>query len=183
MHDLDLIQAETDAALAAASDLRAWDAIRVGVLGKSGRLTALLKELGRATPDERRERGAALNRLKGSLTASLDARRIALEDAALDARLASERLDVTLPPPPEPPGLIHPISRTMEEMAAIFGAMGFRVGEGLDVETDWFNFGALNIPAHHPARADHDTLYLPGTRDGRPLLLRTQTATCRSSPC
>jgi len=176
MHDLDHIQAETDAALAAASDLRAWDAIRVGVLGKSGRLTALLKELGRATPDERRERGAALNRLKGSLTASFEARRIALDEAALDARLASERLDVTLPPSPEPPGLIHPISRTMEEMAAIFGAMGFTVGEGLDVQTDWFNFAALNIPAHHPARADQDTFYLPGERDGRPLLLRTQTS-------
>jgi phenylalanyl-tRNA synthetase alpha chain len=172
----DDLRTETEAALAAATDLRAWDAVRVGVLGKSGKLTTLLKELGRASADERRERGAALNRLKDDLTAAIEARRAELEEAALDARLARERIDVTLPPRPAPAGLIHPISRTMEEMAAIFGAMGFAVGEGLDVQTDWFNFGALNIPAHHPARADHDTFYVPGTRDGRPLLLRTQTS-------
>ena len=176
MTDLETLQAETEAALVAAPDLRALDALRVGVLGKAGRLTAMLKELGRATPDERRERGAALNRLRDSLGAAIEARRCALDAAALDARLAAERLDVTLPPPPEQAGLVHPISRTMEEMAALFGAMGFSVGEGLDVQTDWFNFAALNIPAHHPARADHDTFYLPGTRDGRPLLLRTQTS-------
>src|ERR1700722_6009754 len=114
MNDLDTLQAETDAALAAAADLRALDAVRVGVLGKSGRLTALLKELGRASPEERRERGAALNRLRDTLTAAIEARRAVLEDAALDARLASERLDVTLPPPPEAPGLTHAISRTMD---------------------------------------------------------------------
>lgn len=178
--DLASLKAETDAALAAATDLRAWDAVRVGVLGKSGSLTTLLKELGRVTPEQRRERGAALNRLKEALTEAVEARRLALEAEALDARLARERLDVTLPPRPGAapglPGAIHPISRTMEEMAAIFGAMGFGVGEGFDIETDWYNFGALNIPAHHPARADHDTFYLPGTRDGRPLVLRTQTS-------
>ena len=176
MTDLDTIQAETHAALAAAADPRALDAVRVSLLGKSGRLTTLLKELGRAAPEDRRERGAALNRLRDSLTAAIDARRAVLDAAALDARLAAERLDVTLPPPPEPPGLTHAISRTMDEMAAIFGAMGFRVGEGLDIQTDWYNFSALNIPGHHPARADHDTFYLPGLRDGRPLLLRTQTS-------
>ena len=176
MSDLDILQAETDAALAAAADLRGLDAVRVGVLGKSGRLTALLKELGRASPEERRERGAALNRVRDTLTAAIEARRTVLEDAVLEARLASERLDPTLPPPPEQPGLTHAISRTMDEMAAIFGAMGFGVGEGLDVQTDWYNFSALNIPSHHPARADHDTFYLPGARDGRPLLLRTQTS-------
>jgi phenylalanyl-tRNA synthetase alpha chain len=173
---LQALQAETQAALDQAQDLRAWDAIRVGVLGKTGKLTALLKELGKLPPDERRARGAALNELRDALTQSIEARRAALDAAAMDARLASETIDVTLPPPPRPHGLIHPITRTIEEMAAIFGAMGFRIGEGLDVETDWFNFSALNIPAHHPARADHDTFYLPGTRDGRPLLLRTQTS-------
>ena len=166
---------ETRAALASAQDLRAWDAVRVSVLGKNGRLTALLKELGRAAPDERRERGAELNRLKEQLSAAIEARRIELEDAALDARLASETLDVTLPPRVSPAGLIHPISRTIDEMAAIFGAMGFSVGEGWDVETDWRNFGALNIPAHHPARADQDTFYLSGAHEP-PLLLRTQTS-------
>ena len=172
----DTLQADTEAALLAAADLRAWDAVRVATLGKQGRLTGLLKQLGALAPDERRARGAELNALRDTLTAAIEARRAALEAEALEARLAGERIDVTLPPPPAPRGLIHPITRTMEEMAAIFGAMGFRVGEGLDVQTDWFNFGALNIPAHHPARADHDTFYLPGTRDGRPLLLRTQTS-------
>ncbi len=176
MTDLDTLQAETEAALAAATDLRALDAIRVGVLGKSGRLTAMLKELGRATPDERRERGAALNRLRDSVTASIEARRTILDAAALDARLAAERIDVTLPPPPEQPGLIHLISRTMEEMAAIFGAMGFRVGEGPEIETAWHNFAALNIPAHHPARTEMDTFYLPGLGDGPPRVLRTHTS-------
>ena len=173
---LDQLESDTRAALAEAPDLRAWDAIRVATVGKSGRLTGLLKQLGGLAPDERKAQGAALNQLRDRLTALLDARRDELDQAALDARLAAETIDVTLPPPPHARGLIHPITRTMEEMAAIFGAMGFTVGEGLDIQTDWFNFGALNIPAHHPARADHDTFYLPGTRDGRPLLLRTQTS-------
>ncbi len=170
------LETETEAALAAATDLRAWDGVRVATLGKSGRLTGLLKALGALPPEERRARGAALNQLRDTLTAAIEARRAVLEASALDTRLAAETIDVTLPPAPRPHGLIHPISRTMEEMAAIFGAMGFRIGEGLDIQTDWFNFSALNIPAHHPARADHDTFYLPGTRDGRPLLLRTQTS-------
>ena len=174
--DLAALQSETETALEAATDLRAWDAVRVGVLGKAGRLTALLKELGRLSPDDRRTRGQQLNHLRDALTAAIEERRTTLDAAALDAQLAAERIDVTLPPPPRSTGLIHPITRTIEEMAAIFGAMGFTVGDGLDVQTDWFNFGALNIPAHHPARADHDTFYVPGTRDGRPLLLRTQTS-------
>jgi phenylalanyl-tRNA synthetase alpha chain len=175
--DLDALKQRTEAELAAATDLRAWDAIRVGVLGKSGSLTALLKELGRVAPEERRERGAALNRLKDELAAAIEARRAALEAAALESRLAAERMDVTLPPRPLPAGLVHPISRTMEEMAAIFGAMGFEVAEGPDVEGDWHNFGALNIPAHHPARADHDTFYLPPTAPGAmPPVLRTHTS-------
>jgi phenylalanyl-tRNA synthetase alpha chain len=174
--DLARLKQETETALAGAEDLRAWDGVRVGVLGKAGRLTTLLKELGKAPPDQRRVRGAALNRLKDALTDAVEARRQTLEEAALEARLARERLDITLPPASLPSGLIHPISRTMDEMAAIFGAMGFEVGEGFDIETDWFNFGALNIPAHHPARADHDTFYLPGHRDGAPLVLRTQTS-------
>ena len=174
--DLGALRAETEAALAAAVDLRAWDAVRVATLGKQGRLTSMLKGLGAAPPERRRELGAALNRLRDELTEVIEARRRTLEQAELDARLASERIDVTLPPVARPAGLIHPISRTMDEMAAIFGAMGFRIGEGRDIQTDWYNFGALNIPAHHPARADHDTFYMPGERDGRPLLLRTQTS-------
>ena len=174
--DLDQLRTETEAALAAAGDLRAWDAVRVGTLGKSGRLTALLKELGKTPPEQRKARGAALNQLKDELAGRIEARRTALDAADLDRRLAAEREDVTLPPPPATPGLIHPISRTMDEMAAIFGAMGFEVGEGLDIQSDWYNFGALNIPAHHPARADHDTFYLPAQGGTRPRVLRTQTS-------
>jgi phenylalanyl-tRNA synthetase alpha chain len=179
--DLLALKTETDAALAAAGDLRAWDAVRVAVLGRSGSLTGLLKELGRVAPEERRARGAALNELKEALTAAIDARRASLEEAALEARLAHERMDVTLPPRLAPTGLIHPISRTMEEMAAIFGAMGFAIAEGPDIEDDWRNFGALNIPAHHPARQDMDTFYVPGIdAEGRQRVLRTHTSQVRT---
>ena len=179
--DLDALRRDATAALAAAADLRAWDAARVGLLGKSGRLTALLKGLGAAAPEERKARGAALNRLKAELEAALEARRVELEAAALDARLSAERLDVTLPPRPHPPagaeaGGVHPISRTVEELTAIFGAMGFAVAEGPDIDSDWHNFGALNIPEHHPARQDHDTFYLPPGPDGRRPVLRTHTS-------
>lgn len=174
--DLLALKSETDAALAGAADLRAWDAVRVGVLGRSGRLTALLKELGKTPPDERRARGAALNQLKDALATAIEARRVALERAGLDARLAAERIDPTPPPPPRPYGLIHPISRTMEEMAAIFCAMGFEIAEGPDVETDWHNFSALNIPAHHPARDDQDTFYLTARDQQAPPVLRTHTS-------
>jgi len=174
--DLLALKTETETALSAAADLRALDAIRVGVLGKSGTLTNLLKELGKTPAEERRERGAALNALKAEITEQIDTKRAALEAVELDARLASERLDVTLPPRPDPVGTIHPISRTIDEMAAIFGAMGFEVAEGPDVESDWYNFGALNIPAHHPARADHDTFYVPGEDGGAPRVLRTHTS-------
>ena len=183
--DLDLLLAETTAALEQAGDLRGWDAVRVATLGKNGRLTALLKELGKAPAEARRERGAALNRAKEALAGLIEQRRVALEAAALDAQLAAERLDVTLPPRPAPAGLIHPISRTMEEMAAIFGAMGFEIAEGPDIEDDWRNFGALNIHAAHPAREGMDTFYLPpdGTNEvppsgngDRQRVLRTHTS-------
>ena len=163
--DLDALKTSTDAALADAADLRAWDAVRIAVLGRNGSLTLMLRDLGKTSPDQRKDRGAALNRLKDALTSAIEVRKKQLEDAALDARLLSERIDPTLPPRPREAGLIHPISRTMEEIAAIFGAMGCSVVDGPDVESDWFNFGALNIPPHHPARADHDTFYLP-SRDG-----------------
>ncbi len=171
---------QTAAELAAAADLRALDAVRVGVLGRSGSLTGLLKGLGQVPAEQRKDRGAALNRLKTELEGAIESRRAVLEAAALEARLAAERMDVTLPPRPFPPagpdqGAIHPISRTMEELTALFGAMGFAVAEGPDIEGDWFNFGALNIPDHHPARQDHDTFYLPAV-DGRRPVLRTHTS-------
>ncbi|MBV8455067.1 MAG: phenylalanine--tRNA ligase subunit alpha [Acetobacteraceae bacterium] len=174
--DLDTLRAETEAAIAAAPDLRAWDAIRVSLLGRNGALTTLLRDLGKTPAEQRRERGIALNSLKDELTELLETRKTELEQAALEARLASERLDPTLPPRPCSAGLIHPISRTMEEMAAIFGAMGFSIAEGPDIETDWHNFSALNIPAHHPARDDQDTFYLPARNEQTPPVLRTHTS-------
>jgi phenylalanyl-tRNA synthetase alpha chain len=174
--DLQTLKTETDAALADAGDLRAWDAVRIAVLGRNGRLTGLLRDLGKTPPEQRRERGAALNQLKDALTEAVEARRRALEEAALDAQIASERIDITLPPRPREAGLVHPISRTIEEIAAIFGAMGCTIVDGPDVETDWHNFTALNIPAHHPARADHDTFYLPARGNQAPPVLRTQTS-------
>ncbi len=173
--ETEALRAAVLADLEATPDLRAWDALRVAVLGKSGTLTARLKALGTATPEARRAHGAALNALKTDLVAAFETRRAALESAALAARLAADRVDVTLPAPAAPPGLIHPISRTIEEIIAIFGAMGFGVGDGFDIESDWFNFGALNIPPHHPARADQDTFYLADSGTP-PRLLRTQTS-------
>lgn len=175
--DLAALRDETLAKVEAAGDLAALDAVRVAALGKNGAVTALMKGLGAVAPESRKERGAALNALKDAIAAALDARRAVLDDAALDARLAAERLDITLPPRPSPEGLVHPISRTIEEIVAIFGAMGFTVAEGPDIEDDWLNFGALNIPAHHPARQDHDTFYMPGrTPEGREKVLRTHTS-------
>ncbi len=179
--ELTKLKSETEAALAAASDLKAWDAVRVSVLGRNGSLTGLLKGLGALDPEARRERGAALNRLRDELTGLIESRRVALDEAALDARLAAERIDPTLPPPPSPPpsshqGLIHPISRAAEEIAALFGAMGFSIAEGPDIEDDWRNFGALNIPAHHSAREDMDTFYLACGTEGRRPVLRTHTS-------
>lgn len=176
--DLDALKQETLAALEAAADMRAWDGVRVGTLGKSGRLTGLLKELGRAAPEQRKARGAALNALRDELGLAIEARGRALEAAALDARLRAERVDVTLPAAPDGIGLIHPLSRTIEETVAIFGAMGFSLADGPDIETDWHNFSALNTPAHHPARTDHDTFYLPplAGEGAASRVLRTQTS-------
>lgn len=175
--DLEILRKDVLSELAEAADLRAWDAIRVGTLGKSGRLTTLLKALGKMAPDERKARGVALNRLRDELTRAVEDRGKALEAAELEARLVAERVDVSLPPPPVQQGFIHPIARAVEEMTAIFGAMGFSVAEGPDIETDWHNFSALNTPDHHPARTDHDTFYLPpapGLDVTR--VLRTQTS-------
>jgi phenylalanyl-tRNA synthetase alpha chain len=175
--DLDALRSQTLSALAGAADMQAWDAIRVATLGKSGALTGMLKQLGRMGPDERRARGAALNRLRDELQLAIADRGAAIEAQALDARLSAERVDVTAPVTESPSGLIHPISRTVEEMTAIFGAMGFSVAEGPDIETQWHNFSALNTPDHHPARTEHDTFYLPpspGSNLSR--VLRTQTS-------
>ncbi|QDH16378.1 phenylalanine--tRNA ligase subunit alpha [Swingsia samuiensis] len=175
--DLDALKNNTLTALSEARDRVQWDAIRVGTLGKSGALTGLLKQLGQLEPEERKARGQALNRLRDELTKAIEERGRELEEEALQARLSSERIDVTLPVSSTKAGAIHPISRTIEEMTAIFGSMGFSVAEGPDVESQWHNFSALNTPDHHPARTEHDTFYLPPKAEGEePRVLRTQTS-------
>ncbi len=176
MNEIEQLRAEVLAAVSAASDGAALEATRVDVLGKKGRVTGLMKNLGGMDPEARKVAGQALNTLKTELEAAMAARRASLDAAALDAKLAHEKLDVTLPIRPEAKGSLHPISQTMEEMAAIFGAMGFTVAEGPDVEDDFHNFTALNFPPGHPAREMHDTFFLPTAPDGNRYLLRTHTS-------
>jgi phenylalanyl-tRNA synthetase alpha chain len=135
-----------------------------------------MKGLGALSPEARREAGQRANALKDEIASALDARKAALGASALDARLAAERLDMTLPARPAAEGRIHPVSQTMDEIIAIFGAMGFELAEGPDIEDDFHNFTALNIPPEHPARQMHDTFYFPERADGSRLLLRTHTS-------
>lgn len=163
-----------DAALAgieAAGDLRALDEIRVEYLGKKGQVTALLKSLGAMDPEQRKTAGQAINQAKQAVQAAINARRAGLEKAALDERLAAESIDVSLPGRGVERGGLHPVTHTMERITEIFSRLGFSVETGPEVEDDEHNFEALNFPAHHPARAMHDTFYFP---DGR--LLRTHTS-------
>ena len=160
----------------AAPDLEALEALRVSALGRQGRITDLMKGLGQVAAEERRERGQALNIVKDAVAGAIASRQEALEAVALDARLVEERIDMTLPPRPQPEGRIHPISQTIDEMVAIFCEMGFEVAEGPHIETDFNNFTALNIPPEHPARQEHDTFYLPEKEDGSRLVLRTHTS-------
>jgi len=163
-----------------APNLAALDEVRVAALGKKGRITAMMKDLGGLSPDERRERGAALNALKDEISFALDARKAELGRAQLAARLEAERIDVTLPVRPEVEGRIHPISQTIDEIVAIFAEMGFTVADGPDIEDDFHNFTALNFPPGHPARDMHDTFYLPDAKDkdgaDKKMLLRTHTS-------
>jgi len=181
MSNLDALKQEIVQTVKAANDIHALEEVRVTALGKKGRVTDLMKTLGTLSPDERKEMGQALNRLKDEITAEIDARATTLKAAALNARLAAEKLDVTLSPRPENKGSIHPISQTIEEMITIFADMGFSVAEGPEIEDDFHNFTALNFPPEHPARQMHDTFYLPDaagkTGDAAKRLLRTHTST------
>ncbi|MCG5242241.1 phenylalanine--tRNA ligase subunit alpha [Azospirillum doebereinerae] len=172
---LDALKDELLSLVNAAADLPALDEVRVNALGKKGRITGFMKELGGLSPEERKERGQALNALKDEIAAALDARKADLASAHMKARLEAERLDVTLPVRPEAEGRIHPITQTMDEMVAIFAEMGFAVAEGPDIEDDFHNFTALNFPPGHPARDMHDTFYLPDNGDKK-MLLRTHTS-------
>lgn len=171
MADVESLLAEARAAIAAAADLPALDAIRVQYLGKKGAVTALLKQLGTLPDADRRAQGQVINAARDALASSLDQRRDVLEGDALARQLAADAIDVTLPGRGQRPGGLHPVTLTLQRIRRIFSAAGFAVHEGPEVEDDFHNFTALNIPADHPARAMHDTFYL---EDGR--LLRTHTS-------
>ena len=171
MQALDDLKAEATAAIESAGDSAALEKLRVEWLGKKGRVTDLLKSLGQLDADERPKVGAEINAVKQLLSERISERKETLQQAAIASQLAAEALDVTLPGRREDLGALHPITRTIDRMAAYFGALGFEVVEGPEIEDDYHNFEALNIPAHHPARAMHDTFYIDDTH-----VLRTHTS-------
>jgi phenylalanyl-tRNA synthetase alpha chain len=189
MTDIASLAAAAERAVAEATALDALEQARIDVLGKKGWLSAALKELGSLAPEERKARAAQLNIIKDSLGNAIEARRGVLNDAAIDARLAAEKLDMTLPlnESAEAQGRIHPISQVIDEITEIFAGMGFTIAEGPDIEDGFHNFSALNMPPAHPARQMQDTFYLPGRADGEEIVLRTHTSpvqirTMRSGP-
>ena len=171
MQALDDLKTEATAAIESAADSAALEKLRVEWLGKKGRVTDLLKSLGQLDADERPKVGAEINAVKQLLNEQISERKETLQQAAIAAQLAAESLDVTLPGRREDLGALHPITRTIDRMAAYFAALGFEVVEGPEIEDDYHNFEALNIPAHHPARAMHDTFYIDDTH-----VLRTHTS-------
>ncbi|ALN71731.1 phenylalanine--tRNA ligase subunit alpha [Aureimonas sp. AU20] len=178
MTDLDKLERRFGEDIDAASDEAALEAVRLAALGKKGEISELLKGLGKMSPEERRDQGPLLNGLRDRVQTRLTEKREALADAAISARLAAERLDVTLPVRPSPVsrGRVHPISQVVDEITAIFADMGFSIAEGPDIETDHYNFTALNFPEGHPAREMHDTFFLQAPDGGERRLLRTHTS-------
>jgi len=176
MNDLSQLEADLSAAVAGAADIAALEAVRVAALGKSGSISELLKSLGKMSPDERRERGPQINGLRDRIASAIAEKKAGLETAELDAKLASEHVDLTLPAPPERRGRVHPTMQVMDEMIAIFAEMGFGLAEGPDIEDDFHNFTALNFPPKHPAREMHDTFWLRENEQGERKLLRTHTS-------
>lgn len=171
MSEIEQIRARAEREIAAADGRAALDAVRVAYLGKKGVVTGMLKSLGRLPAHERPAAGQAINRLKEAIGARIEARREALEQGAMAQALAAASVDVTLPGRGQRRGGLHPITRTLERLELLLGQLGFEIAEGPEVEDDYHNFEALNIPADHPARAMHDTFYFPGG-----LLLRTHTS-------
>ncbi|PKP75770.1 MAG: phenylalanine--tRNA ligase subunit alpha [Alphaproteobacteria bacterium HGW-Alphaproteobacteria-6] len=178
MDGLDALKGKYLAGISGAGDEAALEELRVAALGKKGEISLKMRDLGQMDPQLRQAAGAALNRLKDEIDAALRAKKAALADAALDQRLRAEWLDVTLPGRPRRAGTIHPVSQVTEEVTAIFADMGFAVAEGPQIESDWFNFDALNIPPEHPARQEHDTFFMARAQgDPRPPhVLRTHTS-------
>ncbi len=175
---MDDLKAKYLGQIADAGDENALEAIRVAAVGKKGEVALKMRELGKMTPEERQVAGPALNALKDEINSALSAKKAALADAALDERLRTEWLDVTLPTRARRQGSIHPVSQATEELTAIFAELGFSVAEGPRIEDDWYNFDALNIPGHHPARAEMDTFYMHRAEgdDRPPHVLRTHTS-------
>jgi phenylalanyl-tRNA synthetase alpha chain len=178
MPDLKTLQAQILGQISAAQHEASLEAVRVAALGKKGSISALLAGLGNLAPDERKERGVAINALKDEVTEALAVRRVVLKELALAARLKAEIADVTLPVRPQgiETGRIHPVSQVMDELAVIFADIGFAIAEGPDIETDDYNFTKLNFPPDHPARDMHDTFFFNAGPDGTRKLLRTHTS-------
>ncbi len=177
---MDELQSRKEAALqavAAADNIDAVESLRVEALGKQGWVSQLLKTLGQMSPEERQEQAPVIQAARTEIADAIAGRKEALESAVLEAQLVSDTLDLTLPAPEAPQGTVHPVSQVMDELAEIFADMGFAVATGPEVEDDWHNFTALNMPESHPARAMHDTFYFPDADDeGRRMLLRTHTS-------
>jgi phenylalanyl-tRNA synthetase alpha chain len=176
MDNVETLKLKITQMIADAADLDELEQVRISALGKKGAITDLMKGLGGLNPDERKVAGQKLNILKNIILKLLDKRKFEFENAGLNARLADERVDITLPTRPEEMGTIHPISQTTDELISIFGEMGFIVAEGPSIEEDWYNFTALNIPIDHPSRQEHDTFYINAEKDGQRMVLRTHTS-------
>ena len=164
------------ASIHSASTLDELEDIRITALGNKGTITGLMKSLGSLDPDKRKEAGQLLNAIKEEVASAIDVRKVTMEAAALETQLHRDRVDVTLPVRPESNGSIHPITQTIDELTAIFCEMGFIVADGPHIESDYYNFSALNIPPEHPARQEQDTFYLPPDDTGTPRVLRTHTS-------
>ena len=173
---LDQLRDDFLANVEAAEDLAALEELRVSALGKKGGISKQMQGLGKLPPEERKKAGQALNAVKTAVAEAIESKKLALEEAVLDARLAEEAIDVSLPIRPETEGRLHPITQTIDEAIAILGEMGFAVAEGPEIEDDFHNFTALNIPPEHPARQMHDTFYLPKKENGSRMMLRTHTS-------
>ena len=176
MQDYDKLKNEVLIKIKEANSLDYLENLRVQVLGKKGSITTLMKQLGSLEPDKRREAGQILNSLQNNIIESIDNKKSSLEETFLNEKLKNEALDITLPTRPENIGRIHPLSKTMDEVISIFAQMGFTVAEGPDIESDFYNFTALNIPQEHPARQEHDTFYFNEDEDGERKVLRTHTS-------
>ncbi len=176
MQDIETLESELLGEISNATDLDTLEAVRISALGKKGRVSLMMRGLGQMAPEERQTVAPKLNNLKSVVADAIDGAKAELNKAALEAKLASERLDITLPVRAEQEGRIHPISQVMDEITEIFADMGFTIAEGPDIEDDFHNFTALNIPPEHPARQMHDTFYLPEKEDGSRQLLRTHTS-------